>query len=131
MPLSDIYCRVRFANSTVEFKGDYINNFTVGCNVTQPQPALLPNSNISVALEVSFNGGQQYLVNPNIRLFYSSRDNLTTIYPQRLDVIGNQPIKAFTGYFFDMTYKQAVAKFEYTDAQGAIHKTVVQIFSYS
>jgi len=47
-------------------------------------------------------------MNPNISICYSSRDNLTTIYPEWLDVVGNQPIKAFTGYFFDMTYKFAV-----------------------
>jgi hypothetical protein len=45
-------------------------------------------------------------------------------------VTGNKKIKAYTSYFFDPEYKNAVCKFEMITDEGVVKNAFVEILSY-
>ena len=132
-PIVETYCRLEFPDdlSTVfEFRGFYVNNYTIACDV--PSPAIYPeaSSSIAVPLLLSFNQQQQYCT--PITFYYSSQDTILQIYPTKQYVDGNAMIKATYVYFFDAGYKNAVCKFTYTDeADGQVYSTQMEIIEWS
>jgi hypothetical protein len=52
------------------------------------------------------------------------------MYPYRQYVTGDALIKAYTSYFFDKSYRNAVCKFEMTTKSGIKKNAIVEILKY-
>jgi hypothetical protein len=143
LPLKEeIYCKLTFDTVEKEFKGVYVNNYTIACDLPHPEtyPVVpvdydgVQNISLHVPLSISFNGKQQY--NEPFTFYYSPQESLREIYPQKQYVTGNKEIKAVYDYFFDVTYKNAVCKFELksneTDENGnpVLKRAIMQILRY-